>query len=99
MNYYKSVIDGYISAIVSFDTENHRCAVESIEDGLNLSEIDEAEYNGLLSVLSEKPFESGYRARLRADTLEWELVELPPMPEPEPTAEELLDIILGGAGE
>ena len=40
---------------------------------------------------------TGYTYKLRADTLEWELVELPLIPEPDPTAEELLDIILGGA--
>ncbi len=37
-----------------------------------------------------------YTYKLRADTLEWELVELPPEPEPELTSEEALDIILGG---
>ena len=41
----------------------------------------------------------GYDYRLRADTLEWELVELPPAPDPmeqEIPAEEALSIILGG---
>lgn len=38
----------------------------------------------------------GYIYKLRADTLEWELVELPPVEEPELTADEVLDIILGG---
>ena len=88
MDYYKSEIDGYVTAIAAHDAENHRYAVESIEGGLNLSEIDEAEYNRLLSVLSAKPYEHGYFSRLKADTLEWELVELPPAPDDEAEVED-----------
>ena len=61
--------------------------------------ISEAEYNVILSALADRPTApSGYEYALRADTLEWELVELPPMPEPEPTAEdksEAFDILMG----
>lgn len=42
----------------------------------------------------------GYDYRLKADTLEWELVELPPAPDPaeqEISAEEAMSIITGGA--
>ena len=85
MRYYKEIVGAYVSAVGV---------------GLNDTEITEDEYNEILSIIHNKPASpSGYDYMLRADTLEWELVELPPMPEPEPTAEELLDIILGGAGE
>ena len=40
----------------------------------------------------------GYAYRLKADTIQWELYELPPTPEDdEITAEEALEIIIGGA--
>lgn len=66
--------------------------------GLAGEEITESEYAEIMQKIRNKPTDpDGYMYKLRADTLEWELVELPPMPEPEPTAEELLDIILGGA--
>lgn len=63
-------------------------------------QITETEYNEILSVIQTAPVApEGYAYMLRADNLEWELVELP---EPEPQDEELsadeaLDIILGGA--
>lgn len=45
--------------------------------------ITEAEYNEILALIAEKPSApSGYIYKLRADTLEWELVELPPEPDP-----------------
>lgn len=81
--YYKKVEDGFV---VSYGR------------GLSGEIITEQEYEAIkktASTILTPP--SGYTYKLRADTLEWELVELPPMPEPEPTAEELLDIILGGA--
>lgn len=62
------------------------------------TEPTDSDYETIVDVIRNKPYDvDGYQYRLRADDLEWELVELPPMPEPEPTAEELLDIILGGA--
>ena len=60
-------------------------------------------YEGLIQKIKNAPTaQDGYMYRLRADTLEWELVELPPMPEPEdePTVAakaEAFDILLGGA--
>lgn len=58
------------------------------------------EYAEQIEVLfRNKPTDpEGYQYRLRADTLEWELVELPPVPEYEPTIEdkaEAYDILMG----
>lgn len=58
-------------------------------------------YEVLIQKIKNAPTaQDGYMYRLRADTLEWELVELPPMPEPEdePTVEdkaEAYDILMG----
>lgn len=83
MKYYKIVSGEYV---VAFGI------------GSGAVEITKTEYQSIKEAASLSPAApSGYTYKLRADTLEWELVELPPMPEPEPTAEELLDIILGGA--
>lgn len=44
--------------------------------------------------------EEGFIYRLRVDTFEWELCELPSIPEDEPlAAEEALNIITGGVSE
>lgn len=43
----------------------------------------DANYNEILAAIAVKPADpEGYQYRLRADTLEWELAELPPEPEP-----------------
>ena len=64
----------------------------------NVDAVTETEYNELLTIIKNAPTDapSGYAYKLNATTLEWELVELPPAPEPEPTAEEIVDILLGG---
>lgn len=68
MRYYKTIADGYL-VMISENTGGE--------------EITEAEYNSLLSIIHAAPTApDGYQYRLRADTLEWELVELPPV-EPE----------------
>lgn len=83
MRYYIEIIQGYIS---------------SIGTGFSGVEISEVKYNELLTTIRNRPTPPpGYDYWLRADTLEWELVELPPMPEPELTDEEALEILLGGA--
>lgn len=62
MGYYKTIIDGYLISIGTSGAE----------------EITEQEYNDLYSIIASKPIApSGYKYRLKADTLEWELVELP----------------------
>ena len=87
MRYFKTIVDGYIFSI-------------SIWNGQ--TEISETEYNSIMSIIQTAPTAADvYYYRLRADTLEWELVELPP--EPEPSADEDIDdaeaynIIFGGA--
>lgn len=66
---FKNIKDGYIV---------------SLSTGFGQTEITEEEYNAILSVIRSAPTSpDGYIYLLRADTLEWELVELPPEPEPE----------------
>ena len=56
--------------------------------GINQSPIDmisQEEYDSLSAILKDKPTaQEGYRYMLRADTLEWELVEIQPEPEDNP---------------
>ena len=64
------------------------------------TEITESEYNAILQKIRTKPADpDGYAYKLRADTLEWELIELPETESQneELTDSEALDIILGGA--
>lgn len=59
-------------------------------------EITEGQYHEILTMLRNRPTApDGFAYRLTKD-LEWELYELPTMEEPELTADEALDIILGG---
>lgn len=62
----------------------------------NGEEITETQYSEILSMLRNRPTApDGFAYRLTAE-LEWELYELPPVEEPELSADEALDIILGG---
>lgn len=66
------IIDGYVAAL-------------STGGG---TEITESEYSTIMQKIQNKPVDpNGYQYRLRADNLEWELVELPPI-DPEPLTEE-----------
>lgn len=59
-------------------------------------EITETQYNEILSMLRNRPTApDGFAYRLTKE-LEWELYEAPVEEEPELTADEALDIILGG---
>ena len=63
-------------------------------------EITEEEYNSILDVIHSIPLApDGYEYKLRADTLAWELHELPPVPPVEDDIDdsEALEILLGGA--
>lgn len=62
-------------------------------------EIAKSEYDDIMSALSERPEETsviGYR--LKTD-LTWEQYEKEPEEEPEPTSDEILNILLGGGAE
>ena len=63
--------------------------------------IDADQFGAIQTAIDNKPQDApdGYQYRLRADTLEWELAELPAEPEPSEDVDdsEALDIILGGA--
>lgn len=73
MRYYKTVDSDFIV---------------SVGTGSGGEEITESEYSEILAAIGNKPTDpDGYTYKLRADTLEWELVKLPPV-EPEPPTDE-----------
>jgi len=62
--------------------------VTAIGIGIVGAEITEPEYHTIMRKIQSKPSDpDGYTYKLRADTLEWELVELPSV-EPEPLTDE-----------
>lgn len=84
MRLYKLIEDGYITAI---------------GEGFDGEEITAEEYNNIIQLILSKPTaDAGYDYKLKED-LTWELVEVPVIDtgEEEISAEEALDIILGGA--
>lgn len=88
INYYKIVDTNYIIAIGTHGNDR-------------VEEITESEYNTIMQMIQNSPTNpEGYSYKLRAENLEWELVELPPMPEDEDIDDaEALNIILGGGAE
>ena len=73
MRYYKIIDSSYII---------------SVGTGTGGTEITESEYNNLLSIIHNRPTPpSGYDYKLKADTLTWELVELPPIEEDDEATE------------
>ena len=82
---YKQITDNYITAIGI---------------GYGGTEITEAEYNEIMSIIQNRPTADDKGYRLKTD-LTWEEYDL--LPEPEPSDEdeisndEALDILLGGA--
>ena len=66
----------------------------TIGTGVAGDAITEEEYNTILSVIKNRPHEEGYGFRLKED-LTWERYEVPPEPETEPAAEEIVDILTG----
>lgn len=81
MSFFKVTHDGYILGIGV---------------GGGGTQISEAEYNEILSVIDARPTpQEGYDYRLKTD-LTWELFELPPEPD-ELDEAEAFDIIFGGA--
>lgn len=83
MRYYKNIENGYLLAVGT---------------GPGFTEISAEEYDHILNLVQSCPeAEEGYQYLLRED-LTWELAEAPvydPMDD-EISAEEALDIILGG---
>lgn len=66
--------------------------IVSISTGCGQTEINEQEYNTILDIIRNAPAApDGYQYILRADTLMWELVELPPEPEPSEDPAEIED--------
>lgn len=85
MFYFEIDADGYVASYGTSTAEVQRS-------------ISAERFEMIAGKIRQKPTApDGYTYKLRADTLEWELVELPPMPEPELTDEEALEILLGGA--
>lgn len=87
MRYYKTVD---IDFIVSVGT------------GSGGEEITEQEYAAILAIIRSRPTaREGFDYRLKTD-LTWEEYAMPPVPDPadeDISADEALDIILGGDGE
>ena len=65
----------------------------AIGENLKGEEITETEYNEILSVLKSAPHVEGKGYKLKTD-LTWEEYDLP-VPEEEPTAEEIVEILTG----
>lgn len=85
MRYYKIIMGGYI---------------QSVGTGMAGQAITEAEYHNLRSVIQNRPAAAdGYDYRLTG-SLEWDPYELPQeiTDSPELSAEEALEIIMGGDG-
>lgn len=74
--------------------------ITAIGTGAGGTEITEAEYNEIMSIIQNRPTAEGKGYRLKAD-LTWEEYDLPPVPEPSDDDEistyEALNILLGGA--
>lgn len=75
--------------------------MDFLSKGYGQERISEAEYNEILSIIQSAPTPpEGFMYSLRADTLEWELVESPPAPiDPYEDVDDnvAFDIIFGGA--
>ena len=87
MKYYKNVVDGYLISLEKRET---------VTTG---TEITEAEYNHINSLLADRPTApDGFSYRLSAN-LEWEQYEFPTVDDVDEdiSEAEALDIILGGA--
>lgn len=81
MNFYKTVENGYITAIGT---------------GGRGTELTEEEYGEIMTVIHNKPQRTESTDYRLKEDLTWEEYDRPPEPEPELDGEELLDILLGG---
>lgn len=83
MRYYKLTANGYLVAIGT---------------GEGGTEMTEEEYNAIFDLIRNKPpAPDATHEYWITEGGEYELVEVEPLPDEEPTAEELLDIITGVA--
>ena len=71
--------------------------ITAIGKGDSGEEITKAEYNEILSVIRNKPPRTATTDYRLKTNLTWESYEIEPTPEPDPTPEEALSILLGGA--
>lgn len=63
MEYKKIIVDGYILGLAEVEQNGN---------------ISKEEYDRITEIIRNKPIaESGFDYRLRADSIEWELVEVP----------------------
>lgn len=82
MGYLKTIANEYIVSLHIVDDDGN---------------IDKAEFDALEALFQERPeAPDGHAYLLRADNLEWELVELPP--EGDIDDSEAINILLGGDG-
>ena len=79
--YYKTVKNGYIL---------------SISTGSGETEITESEYNDIMSAILNKPTPTESTDYMLKEDLTWEACEIE-QAEPEPTAEEIVNILTGEA--
>lgn len=79
MRYYKTVKNGYIYLVGV---------------GNGGTEITEEEYDTILEVVHNKPQATDTKDYLLKEDLTWEEYEIEPV-EPEPTAEEIINILTG----
>lgn len=85
MRYYKDIQNGFIAAIGT---------------GGGGVEITEAEYESIMAVIQNKPARTETTDYHLTESLEWvEYERIDPPDESEPSAEELVDILLGGADD
>lgn len=85
MRYYKHIQNGFIAAIGT---------------GGGGVEITENEYESILAAISEKPARTETTDYHLREDLTWEEYErIDPPDETEPSAEEVVDILLGGSDD
>ncbi len=80
MRYYKQIENGYII---------------SVGNGGAGEEITEDEYMAIMEAIADRPRDTetvGHKLRI---DLTWEAYEMEPVGEPDPTPEEILDILTG----
>lgn len=83
MRYFKRTDSGYII---------------SVGKGNGGTEITEQEYNEILAVCANKPEATETTDYMLRDDLTWEAYEVESVPDPDPTPEEALAILLGEEG-